>query len=158
MVLIFDGFLVRLLCWVSNPESCLGLAFCYCDKRQWKTATWEGTGLFRLKTLRSHSVILEGKTQGKNWIKSHGGVLLTGLLFMAFSTFLVQLGTIGTKVASLTMSWALPHQSVFKKTPNFPIFESYIKASSQLRPLCTDGFSLYQVTKPNQHTRLASRH
>jgi hypothetical protein len=81
--------------------------------------------------------------QGRNKAgtkKHHGGVLLTGLLFMACSAcFLQELRTTHLVVAPPTVGWALPHLSFIKKMPNRLAYRgifSIQSPSSQMTPIC----------------------
>ena len=57
----------------------------------------------------------------RSWCRSHGGVLLTGLLLMACSPcFLIKCSTIRPGMASPIMDWCLPHQTLIKKMPYRP--------------------------------------
>jgi hypothetical protein len=53
---------------------------------------------------------------GRSWCRGHGGVLLTGLLYMACSAcFLIEPKTTSPVMTPPTMGWALPHPSLIEK-------------------------------------------
>ena len=56
--------------------------------------------------------------EGRRSYRGHRGVLLTGLLLMAYSAcLLIVPRTTSSWVAPLTMGWALPHQSLISNVP-----------------------------------------
>ena len=57
-------------------EGSLSYGFYCCNKTSWPKVTWRGNCLFHITTLGSHSTT-EG-SQGRNWNRSCGRMLLTG--------------------------------------------------------------------------------
>lgn len=151
-VLIVDGLLVHLLCWVSWELRRMGFLLL------WQN-TMNNSNLERNRFISScnsqiYSVTLEARaeTQGRNWSKVTEACCLQACASWLAQPFLDNSEPL-TQGGITHNGLGPPYQSVFKK---LPICESYIKTASQLRPLCPDDCSLCQVTKSSQHTRLAS--
>lgn len=91
---------------------------------------------------------------GRNWCRSHEGVLLIGLLIMVCSSyFLLETRTISSVTTPSTADWALPHWSLIKKMPHSCILWWDFLCWKE-NHLLSDGSSLHPADiKANQHTQ-----
>ena len=120
--------------WDPTWWDCLSSGFYCCNETSWlRSKLGKGFIWFILPCNCSSSKEGRGGTQtgqkpgGRSWCRGHGGVLLTGLLLMACSAFLlIELRTTSPDMASSIVGWALPHQSLIKKCYiGLPIAGSY---------------------------------
>jgi hypothetical protein len=114
------------LLWAKLLGSCLYLSQLGVLVLWWNTmtkATCRVKGVFNPQHCSSLKEVGTGthtgqEPGGRSWCRSHGGMLLTGLLIMACSAcFLIEPRTTSPRMASPTMGWALPNQSLIKKMP-----------------------------------------
>ena len=85
---------------------------------------------------------------GRSWCRSHGGLLLPGLLSMACSAcLLIEPRTTSPGMAPPTMGWALPHWSLIEEIPyNWISWRHFLNWGS----LFYDDSSLCEVDIQNQ--------
>lgn len=104
--------------------------------------SWGGKGLFGLH------VWVTVHRRGKNSRRDHRGTLFTGLLFIAYSAcFLTQPRTLCPALAPYTVSRALPHQELIKKTSHRLAYRQVLSQVRLPLPTCP---SLCQVGENKQ--------
>lgn len=101
----------------------LSLGYYSCDKTSWPRQLDEERGYLaymsfcssRLKVVRARAQTGQ-EAGGRNWHRSHGGVLLIGLLPMTCSVwFCTETRTISPKLNPPTMDWVVTRQSLILK-------------------------------------------
>lgn len=109
---------------------------------------------FMLQSIVHHPRKWWQESRGRNWSISHGGMLLPDLFRMICSAcFLIAPRTTNPGMASLTVTWALPHiktihyrlshgqptRGIFLTEVHFPkMIPSYIKLASTVDPCQLD--------------------
>jgi hypothetical protein len=145
---------------VKNVTLCLRV--CIPAQTSWPRSKLGRKGFIQLTLPHCSSSRKEVRTEtytgqelgSRSWCRSHGGVVLTGLLPLPCSAyFLLEPRTTSPEMAPPTMGWALSAWSVIEKMPySWISWRQFLKEGSFL----WDSSNLCQVDTQNQPVHSAS--